>query len=950
MFILIFAKGRYTVCSKKKKVKKSHIIAVHTNKSVLQEIADNLNKAIPAIELLNISSDVSLTSDTNNTSNDISNMPNSNKSEDICASSNDSNNIEQCTKSDKIGNSLPLFDITHSNDKNPTFSSKNVPTLSSDGSPNKVVNNKIANDNMINDSSFIDTDAILDINTILNIDTLNVNSNIENVCTFFDMEQCSMDDKNDNIRSCDANKIKDLAHLPKDISTIDKNCNKLLNTNNIINDSSLINAAVLPIDTTLNVNASNINSNIDDICSLYDKNDIEQCNICDRNDILYDKNACDIEQCNITDRNDIVYDKNACDIKICNISDKNDINITLCDANIKAIDKIKTIKIISNVEFNNTYKIIDEGNILNKTCVMDNNSLNTMLVDFAPLAESTLTKEKSTSECMSTNANIESDNSLTSERNMDDSFHTSDCSVSEDSDEDELSDNTNHTSINKSKLNKSKLNLTSSLNLSKVNICDDKDMYVETSDNRKLKLSMCPYCKKLQSQFARHLESIHNTEEDVKKFCFLPKGNPERKKIIAIIRRTGNFVYNTDPNVNKGNLIVCRRPAKKLNKQAVDFIPCAKCKGYFSKNNIRHHFKLCTQKTESRQRNVKVLGRTVACRIHYSASTVLRRLVFPVMREDTITQLIRYDELLIAYGNKMCLKYRLQHQHDMIRARLRLLGRFLATMKEIDNTVVDFTSIYNPKRYDYCVKAVNNLAQFDETTWTYKVSSVASSLASSLGAYHKKQVGKFFKEAYQHKKDKKLENQVLIDERTNALKLLQNDGFSIQTWRRLAETTLVSTMMFNRRRAGELERILIEDLKNPAAISKDEAPELQKSLSKYVRVTIRGKLARTVPVLLHEELLSCIQMIVKYRKQASVPVENPYVFGINSTDKRRHKYLRACVLMRKFSVASGAEIPTSLRGTTLRKHIATMCITLDVSDNQEKRHPMKAMKVKKMIT
>lgn len=100
----------------------------------------------------------------------------------------------------------------------------------------------------------------------------------------------------------------------------------------------------------------------------------------------------------------------------------------------------------------------------------------------------------------------------------------SDCSVSEDSDSDELRDNTNHRSINKSIFNKSTLNLTTSLNSSKINICDDRDMYVETSDNLKLKLSMCPYCKKLQSQFARHLESIHKTEEDVKKFCFLPKG------------------------------------------------------------------------------------------------------------------------------------------------------------------------------------------------------------------------------------------------------------------------------------------------------------------------------------------------------------------------------------------------------------------------------------------
>lgn len=145
-----------------------------------------------------------------------------------------------------------------------------------------------------------------------------------------------------------------------------------------------------------------------------------------------------------------------------------------------------------------------------------------------------------------------------------------------------------------------------------------------------------------------------------------------------MIRQKGNFIYNTDPHINKENLIVCRRPGKKLKRQAVDFIPCVKCKSFFSKNNIRHHFQSCASKLQYGQRNVKVIGRTVACRIHHSASATLRRMVFPVMREDTITQLIRYDELLIAYANKMCLKYCLQHQHDMIRARLRLLGRFLA--------------------------------------------------------------------------------------------------------------------------------------------------------------------------------------------------------------------------------------------------------------------------------
>ncbi|XP_071650849.1 uncharacterized protein [Temnothorax longispinosus] len=450
-------------------------------------------------------------------------------------------------------------------------------------------------------------------------------------------------------------------------------------------------------------------------------------------------------------------------------------------------------------------------------------------------------------------------------------------------------------------------------------------------------------------------------------------GNSERKKIIGILRRTGNFIYNTDSNINKGDLIVCRRP--RTNKQAADFIPCAKCKGFFAKNNIRHHFRSCVQKQEP-QRNVKLLGRTVACRIHHSACTLLRRLVFPVMREDNITQIIRYDELLIAYGNKLCQnKYRPQH-HDMIRARLRLLGRFLIVLRDIDNSVVDFTSIYDPIKYEQCIKVVNKLAQFDETTETYKILSVASSLGRYIKQvgqvlksmcikkqeFHKQTVvedflklftenylasiNKMILETQEYKKrgqknivlpsidDIEMFNTYLKFERTKALQFLQTTGFSIQAWRMLAETTLVSIMVFNRRHPGELERILIENLKNCAAISKEEAPELYKSLSKYVRMTIRDNLGRLVPVLLHEEILKCMQMIVNYRKHAGVPENNPYIFGIYTIDKNRYKYLKASVLMRKHSIISGLKIPTSLRNTILWEHIATVCISLAISEHE----------------
>ncbi|XP_029158615.1 uncharacterized protein LOC114943613 [Nylanderia fulva] len=81
-------------------------------------------------------------------------------------------------------------------------------------------------------------------------------------------------------------------------------------------------------------------------------------------------------------------------------------------------------------------------------------------------------------------------------------------------------------------------------------------------------------------------------------------------------------------------------------------------------------------------------------------------------------------------------------------------------------------------------------------------------------------------------------------------------------------------------------------------------------------------------------LVQCVELILNQRKDANVPEKNPYVFGIPSSTKRHFKYLRACILMRYFSKKCDAQIPHSLRGTELRKHIATTCITLNLSDNE----------------
>jgi len=184
-------------------------------------------------------------------------------------------------------------------------------------------------------------------------------------------------------------------------------------------------------------------------------------------------------------------------------------------------------------------------------------------------------------------------------------------------------------------------------------------------------------------------------------------------------------------------------------------------------------------------------------------------------------------------------------------------------------------------------------------------------------------------------------HEYLLQERTSSYEKLRK-SFSYSDWLNLSKSTLLSILLFNRRRPGELEHVLIEDFEKYVSLNENNYPDLFNTLTeemkilakKYVRFAIRGKLGRSVPVLLSANLVQCIEMILNHRKNAKVPEKNPYIFGLPSAVSNRYKYLRACDLMREYSSACEARVPYSLRSTQLRKHIATQCGILDISESQ----------------
>ncbi|KAF5276617.1 hypothetical protein FQR65_LT16264 [Abscondita terminalis] len=492
----------------------------------------------------------------------------------------------------------------------------------------------------------------------------------------------------------------------------------------------------------------------------------------------------------------------------------------------------------------------------------------------------------------------------------------------------------------------------------------------------------CIYCKQLYAKFPQHLQISHRDEPAVKMFMQLPPRNRERKRIIETIRRRGDFQHNVSAEYNSGELLVARRSHSDFLRSGKDYLPCPYCSAFFRKDTLRLHTKNCTPKTSNSVRTVRVLSRTLLAEIHPRASDMLKMKIFPILRDNDCVQIIRYDVLAILFGNHLCSKYSSQHHHDMIRNKLRSIGRLLIAVKRYDAAVKDFANLLTPTKFDVCVRAIKDVGGLNSNCSTFKAPTTVLTLSTIckqaaevwkaeciknndvLGKRCTEDFLTLFKVTFPAElANTAIENRVQ-QQRQKVVKLPLKDDIkqlvaflrrNRREWflkvrnetsnlnyalRQLASFTLVSLMVFNRRRPGELERITIKDFSVLKFIDSASSltghlknPEDIRVAKKYKRFEIRGKLNRSVPVLVEFETEACINLIIDKREKAGISPANPYVFACTSNDDR-HKHLRAYFLLRKYANLCGAKEPGLLRATQLRKHIATECALNDLADNQ----------------
>ncbi|KAJ6639270.1 hypothetical protein Bhyg_12013 [Pseudolycoriella hygida] len=507
--------------------------------------------------------------------------------------------------------------------------------------------------------------------------------------------------------------------------------------------------------------------------------------------------------------------------------------------------------------------------------------------------------------------------------------------------------------------------------------CDNSRMFVPTSDAGPKKYN-CKYCNVRTQKLERHLRTVHKNEADVRKYLAFPLRSAERRKVILKIQKDGDFKWNNNKELNNGEYAVRRRPNKKFNKKAWDLLTCPGCLGSFSKSYLRRHWnKECSKNAVKDERGLQQLARAVEGRLHAEASQELVDL-FARLRESENIRCIRFDWLVICYGNELCLTHSPHYQQSYICGKLRAAGNFLRQAKLISSEITDMSSIFHVRHCNTVVDAIRYMGKFDHKSKRFGSPGTALTMVTLINTIgdllasedmkmddpvKERDVERFLKvfqrdvrtkisklasitkiENRRHKNDNipttedvnKL-SKYLDSERKACFSHLAQE-YSYEMWLKLSQLTMVSIMVYNRRRAGEMQNLLTEDFEkreivaNQCGMLSDSIREEAKRKIKS-RVMVRNKLGkRAVPILLKHCWDDWLQLLVHNRRNVGIPESNEFLFAL-PTQTGRIRTNNVCTIMRSFSVACGAENPSSLRGTNLRKHIASSFSTKNLSDN-----------------
>ncbi|XP_072047723.1 uncharacterized protein [Amphiura filiformis] len=503
--------------------------------------------------------------------------------------------------------------------------------------------------------------------------------------------------------------------------------------------------------------------------------------------------------------------------------------------------------------------------------------------------------------------------------------------------------------------------------------------------------SYCPFCRKRQMKLPRHMENVHKDETKVMQWV-ATKDKGLRDQRLTKLRNLGNFYHNSDVlQKKKGTIIPVYRP-KSGDADYTNYLPCSLCLGYYAKRDLWKHGCKMKEKEKSegeppKKKRRRAYVKTARCMLPSDGMSKTVQKVCAGLRLDHegVSTFIKHDCLMLKLAEKFTFKLgHDDYQFTYIRAKLREVGRMMLVFRKVAGLVnATLTDAIDPERFNDVVKATRAVAGFNNDTHIYKTPTLALKIGHSLkkaaaillgealsggDCILERRAEQFMKLIDLQWTDKisthalrtlnenkrnapqylpvtedivKLTNflQKKMEERMKSLQMSKDTCRSDTefAYKELAEVTLTSLLLFNRKRSGEVSRMKVVDY------SKCEKGNVEKGVMEGLsdfekrlcgvlwRTEIKGKKGRNVPILLTPKLKESMDLLSAFRSTAGIDNDNQYFFATLSSSG----FIRGSDVLRKFAGACGASHPEYLRSTRLRKHIGTVCQVMNLQENEQ---------------
>ena len=500
-------------------------------------------------------------------------------------------------------------------------------------------------------------------------------------------------------------------------------------------------------------------------------------------------------------------------------------------------------------------------------------------------------------------------------------------------------------------------------------------------------------------KLARHLTSLHQNETTVAQVIAKKFTNPKKYNLgLKRLKCLGNFVHNVKTlKQKKCDIVVVKRPTK--SRKVSEYLPCIHCYGFYVQDELWKHVKNCDFKSHEKSSDLDIYSDSkkllktgngviqnarllldTACIPEDSALSDEMRTLISAMHQDDLSEVVRKDVLLNQFGEALLMKYGPRRKND-IGQRLRQLSRLLLQCrKKISDSSLQYMELLCGKHFDTCLSGTFELCKLnitDDGRREFQIPSLALRLGHLLkkmatikqgyclrndltdGLKEAENFGQLLQGEWtdsiasnahntlKRRKDQTVEVLPLTDDlrqlREYQMKLMKQCIDQIQeiamysTWRKLAQLTMTRMIIFNKRRGGEVSRLLLQTYNtrpnwkqstNQEVLSSLQPLE-QKLLDRVDLVQIPGKKNRKVPILITADVKEAIDILNAYRDKVDIPSSNPYCFASRSAG-----YLDSWQAMSSISQEASLKQPELVTSTKLRKYNATVSQLFDLNHGE----------------